>query len=67
MRNVEAVKKGEFKYREFWTRLGDRIIRVLIVPVKSRDGRLLGTLEIVEDLTEIINNPDEVKKKIVVL
>jgi len=39
----------------------------LIVPVKSRDGRLLGTLEIVEDLTEIINNPDEVKKKIVVL
>lgn len=67
MRNVEAVKKGEFKYREFWTRQGDRIIRVLIVPVKSRDGRLLGTLEIVEDLTEIINNPDEVKKKIVVL
>jgi Uncharacterized conserved protein len=67
MINVEAIKKGQFKYREFWTKLGDRIIRVLIAPVKSRDGKLLGVLEIVEDLTEVVNNPEEVKKKIMVL
>ena len=67
MINVEAVKKGQFKYREFWTRMGDRIIRVLVAPVKSREGRLLGVLEIVEDLTEVVNNPEEIKKKIAVL
>ena len=67
MVNVEAIKKGQFKYREFWTRMGDRIIRVLIAPVKSRDGKLLGVLEIVEDLTEVVNNPEEIKRKIVEL
>ena len=67
MLNVEAIKKGEYKYREFWTRLGDRVIRVTIAPVKGRDGRLLGVLEVVEDLTEVVNNPEEIKKKIVVL
>jgi len=65
--NVEAVKKGQFKYREFWTRLGDRIIRVILAPVRSRSGELLGVLEVVEDLTDIVNNPEEVKKKIMVL
>jgi DUF438 domain-containing protein len=67
MTNVEALKKGQFKYTEFWTRLGDRIIRVIIAPVKNREGKLLGTLEIVEDLTDVVNNPEEVKKKILVL
>ena len=65
--NVEAVKKGQFNYKEFWTRLGDRIIRVILAPVRSRSGELLGVLEVVEDLTDIVNNPEEVKKKIMVL
>jgi len=65
--NVEALKQGKYEYREFWTRLGDRIIRVIVAPVKSPDGKQLGTIEIVEDMTEIINNPDEVRKRIVVL
>jgi len=67
MINVEAIKKGQFKYREFWTRMGDRIIRVLVAPVKNREGRLLGVLEVVEDLTEVVNHPEEIKKKILVL
>ena len=67
MLNVEAVKKGQYKHREFWTRLGDRVIRVIIAPVKGRDGKILGVLEIVEDLTDVVNNPEEVKKKIMVL
>jgi len=65
--NVEALKQGKYEYREFWTRLGDRIIRVIVAPVRSSEGRQLGTIEIVEDMTEIINNPDEVRKRIVVL
>ncbi|WP_448578190.1 DUF438 domain-containing protein [Thermosphaera sp.] len=66
-RNVEALKTGKEKYRVFWTRLGDRIIRVLLVAVRKPDGELLGVAEIVEDFTEVLNNPSEIMKKIVVL
>nr|WP_245522068.1 PAS domain-containing protein [Thermosphaera aggregans] len=66
-RNVEALKTGREKYKVFWTRLGDRIIRVLLVAVRKPDGELLGVAEIVEDFTEVLNNPGEVFKKIVVL
>ena len=65
--NVDALMRGEFPYREFWTRVGDRILRVIIAGVKDSQGRLVGVLEVVEDLTEVVNNPEEVKKKIVVL
>ncbi|MEM4827150.1 MAG: PAS domain-containing protein, partial [Desulfurococcaceae archaeon] len=67
MQNVEAVKQGKFRYREFWTKQGDRIMRVLVIPVKARDGRYLGVLEVVEDLTDVVEHPEEVKKKIMVL
>lgn len=64
---VERLKGGEVEYREYWTKQGDRILRVLVVPVRGRDGGYLGTLEIVEDLTEVIRNPEEVLKKVLVL
>lgn len=67
MLNVNKIKSGELPYREFWTKQGDRIIRVMIVGVRDREGKYLGTLEVVEDLTEVINDPEEVKKRIVVL
>jgi DUF438 domain-containing protein len=64
---VDELKQGKASYREFWTKLGDSILRVLIVPVKGINGEYLGTIEIVEDMTEIINKPEEIKKKIMVL
>lgn len=67
MLNVDALKRGEFKYREFWTRLGDRVIRVIIAPVKGKRGEILGILEVVEDLTEVVERPEDIKKKIMVL
>ncbi len=65
--NVKLLKEGKFPYREFWTRMGNRIIRVLVVGIRDNNGEYLGTLEIVEDFTDIIKNPEEIKKKIVVL
>ncbi len=65
-KTVDEVKR-ESGYREFWTRIGDRVIRVLVVPVKNREGKYLGSVEIVEDLTEVVNNPEEVKKRIIVV
>lgn len=66
-KTVDDIKFGNADYREFWTRIGDRIIRVLIVGVKNENNELLGTVEIVEDLTDVVNNPEEIKRKILVL
>ncbi len=66
-KNIELLKTGRVPYKEFWTRSGDRIIRVLIAPVRGEKGEFLGTVEIVEDMTEIINKTEEIKKRIVVL
>ncbi|MEM1983857.1 MAG: DUF438 domain-containing protein [Candidatus Korarchaeum sp.] len=67
MLNVNKIRSGEIPYREFWTKLGERIIRVIVVGVRDEEGNYLGALEVVEDLTEVLNNPEEVRKRIVVL
>ena len=67
MKNVELLKKQGLTSREFWTRMGGRIIRVLIVGVRNDKGEYLGTLEIVEDMTDIVENPGKIKEKILVL
>jgi DUF438 domain-containing protein len=64
---VDALKRGEADYREFWTRIGDRIVRVFISAVRDESGRYLGAVEVVEDFTEALRNPEEVLKKVVVL
>jgi len=61
------VLNGQAPYRVFWTKQGDRIIRVLIAPVKNRSGEIIGVVEIVEDLTDVVENPEEIKKNILVL
>ncbi|MEM1686706.1 MAG: DUF438 domain-containing protein [Desulfurococcaceae archaeon] len=64
---VDELKTGKAEYKEYWTKISDRIVRVLIVAVRNDKGEYLGALEIVEDLTDIINNVEEIKKKIMVL
>lgn len=64
---VDELKAGRSDYKEYWTRIGDRIVRVIVSAVRDDGGRYLGVLEIVEDLTDVVNNPDEVKKMIIVL
>jgi DUF438 domain-containing protein len=64
---VDALKRGEADYREFWTRIGDRIVRVFISAVRDESGRYMGAVEVVEDFTEALRNPEEVLKKVVVL
>lgn len=65
--NVERIKKGDEEFREYWTMVGDRIIRVIVTSVKSKEGKYLGTLEMVEDLTDVVRNPSEIMKKILIL
>lgn len=65
MLNVNLFKRGEADHREFWTKQGGRMLRVIVAPVKDREDKLLGVLEAVEDSTEIVESPDEVKKNMV--
>ncbi|MEM3986366.1 MAG: DUF438 domain-containing protein [Candidatus Methanomethylicia archaeon] len=64
---LDELKSGVKDHEVFWTKMGDRILRVIVIAVKDVDGRYLGALEIVEDLTEVVENPEEVKKKILVV
>lgn len=64
---IDELKAGKANYREYWTRIGDRIVRVVIAAVRNEKGEYLGAVEIVEDFTDIINNVEEIKKKIMVL
>lgn len=64
---VDDLKSGKADFREYWTRLGDRVVRVIVAAVRDEKGTYLGALEVVEDLTEVVNNPEEIKKKIIVL
>ncbi len=65
--HVEKIEKGELESKTFWTRLGGRIIRVIISAVRDRQGNYLGVLEVVEDLTDVIENPEWIKKRIMIL
>ncbi len=65
--HVERIEKGELESKTFWTRMGDRTIRVIISAVRDNESNYLGVLEVVEDLTEVVKNPEEVKKRIMIL
>ena len=64
---VEKLRRGEKDYEVFWTRIGGRIVRVLIAAVRGPKGEYLGVAEMVEDFTEILENPEAIKEKVVVL
>ncbi|HEC96458.1 MAG TPA: DUF438 domain-containing protein [Euryarchaeota archaeon] len=67
MRVVKELTERKEDYREYWTKMGDRVIRVMIIAVKNKKGETIGYLETVEDFTEVIKNPEEIMKKIMVL
>ncbi len=64
---VNELKKGIKDYEIFWTKAGGRVLRVMIVAVKSEKGECLGAVEVVEDFTNIIKNLEEIEKKVIVL
>jgi len=52
---VKAFKKGEKNVAEFWITLNDRFIHIRFFAVRDVKGKYLGTMEVVQDLTEIKN------------
>jgi DUF438 domain-containing protein len=50
---VEAFKTGKKDTAEFWITLDNRFIHIRFFAVRGKDGRYLGTAEVVQDATEI--------------
>jgi len=50
---IEDFKKGKRDVAEFWIQMNDRFIYIRYFPVRSENGEYLGTLEVVQDVTEI--------------
>ena len=50
---LEAFKRGTREVAEFWITLKGRQIYIRYVPVKDKNGKYLGTLEVSQDITAI--------------
>ena len=50
---VESFKNGEKNVAEFWITLNNRFVHIRFFAVRDPDGKYLGTMEVVQDLTDI--------------
>jgi PAS domain S-box-containing protein len=50
---VESFKNGEKNVAEFWIKLNNRFVHIRFFAVRDANGKYLGTMEVVQDLTEI--------------
>jgi PAS domain S-box-containing protein len=50
---VEFFKNGEKNVAEFWITLNNRFVHIRFFAVRDPDGKYLGTMEVVQDLTDI--------------
>jgi PAS domain S-box-containing protein len=50
---LEAFKTGKKDAAEFWINLKGRQIYIRYFPVRDKDGKYLGTLEVSQDITDI--------------
>ncbi len=50
---VEAFKAGKKDVAEFWITLDNKFVHIRFFAVRSKDGKYLGTLEVVQDTTDI--------------
>ncbi len=52
-RILKAFKEGRRNLAEFWLNLGNRMIYIRYFPVRDDQGEYLGTIEVVQDITDI--------------
>lgn len=50
---LEAFKSGKRSVAEFWIDLGPRKVHIRYFPVRSPEGRYLGTMEVVQDIAPL--------------
>lgn len=52
-RILQSFKEGRKQVAEFWINLNGRLVHIRYFPVHDAEGNYLGTLEVVQDVTEI--------------
>jgi PAS domain S-box-containing protein len=50
---VDFFKSGKRNVAEFWISLNNRFVHIRFFAVRNPEGKYLGTMEVVQDLTEI--------------
>jgi PAS domain S-box-containing protein len=50
---VDFFKSGKRNVAEFWISLNNRFVHIRFFAVRDPEGKYLGTMEVVQDLTEI--------------
>ena len=50
---VDSFKNGKKNQAEFWIELSGRTVHIRFFAVRDPDGKYLGTMEIVQDITDI--------------
>jgi PAS domain S-box-containing protein len=50
---VESFKSGKKNVAEFWITLNNRFVHIRFFAVRDPDGKYLGTMEVVQDVTDI--------------
>jgi DUF438 domain-containing protein len=50
---VKSFKDGEKNVAEFWITLNNRFVHIRFFAVRDENGKYLGTVEVVQDLTDI--------------
>ncbi len=50
---LDSFKSGKKDVAEFWIQKGDRLVHIRYFPVRYRDGKYMGTMEVTQDITDI--------------
>jgi len=50
---ISDLKSGKRDVAEFWIDLGGRKVYIRYFPVRDKNGKYLGTLEVTQDITEV--------------
>ncbi len=50
---LDSFKSGKKDVAEFWINLNDRLLHIRFFAVRDADGKYVGTMEVVQDITEI--------------
>jgi hypothetical protein len=50
---LQEFKAGRKDMAEFWIRMGEKFIHIRYFPVRNKSGDYIGTLEVVQDITQI--------------
>ena len=56
---VESFKSGKKNIAEFWIKMSNRMVHIRFFAVRDSVGKYLGTMEVVQDITDIQNLQDE--------